>query len=229
MIRITETPFPLDAAGKKIGLPEPEATENVEVLEYLPDRPGDLDGGERCPRQQGTEALSETIKSFQLREEEYEQMIQALYDTGVVQVVRDKPKELNGLFVVPKKERKKKQLTLDARPENCQFLERKHTELPHPGFYAARQSQTRISYLESWKSTTSITPCAFQNIYKLSRVTTDIYRKRQRKEVVAISYPSNTVFSLSDSLSSHTRRAFVLRTVTERVRRVEIGELADRP
>lgn len=84
MVRTTEVPIWLDPTGKKTGLPEPRTAANVDMLQLLPDRLRKLYDGKECLRESDQEALNTTGKRFLVRGEQFERIIQMLYDTGIV-------------------------------------------------------------------------------------------------------------------------------------------------
>lgn len=88
-----------------------------------------------CIREADREVLYRTRKCLLVRGGQYAQLISMLYDTGIVELLSEKPKENNGLFNVPKDRSKKRQLILDEGRAEYHFIETEYAELPRPGLF----------------------------------------------------------------------------------------------
>lgn len=88
-----------------------------------------------CIRQPNAEVLDRMKESIMVKEGQYAQLILKLEEVGVVELVREKPIEINGLFGVPKDGGTKQRLTPDAKRANCHSIDPEYPELPHPGLF----------------------------------------------------------------------------------------------
>lgn len=101
-LKKTEGPIPLDANSKRIGIRNAVTTENVDILELPPCRLRELYSSKACLKKPRQETQRKTRKCLLVREGEYAQLGQKLYDTEIVEVVQEEPKKIIGLFGVPK-------------------------------------------------------------------------------------------------------------------------------
>lgn len=69
------------------------------------------------------ETLKKPRKWLLVRQEEYTQIIQNIYEIRIVEFVCEDPREIIGLFAMPKDEDEKKRLIREARRENCYCIE----------------------------------------------------------------------------------------------------------
>lgn len=63
----------------------------------------------------------------------------------MVDIVKE-PKEINGIFAVPKDNGKKQRLILDARRANMNFGEPAAPNMPHPGLFTQLKMDKKRSY-----------------------------------------------------------------------------------
>lgn len=96
MVRATERSVPLDQTDKKIGLPEPAVAGSLDIRKLLPGRFRDLFKGIVCVKVPDQKALRKARKSLLVKEGQYMQLIQKLYDTGIVEIFREKPEKSTG-------------------------------------------------------------------------------------------------------------------------------------
>lgn len=135
MARTAERRISLDPTGKKIGIPEPQTAASVVMLELLLGRLRKLYSGKACLRESEQEALINSRKCLLVREGEYVQLKQKLYDKGIMEFVCEKRKEINRLFGVPKDKGEKQRLILNGRRSDCYLIDPEYPEVPHPGLF----------------------------------------------------------------------------------------------
>lgn len=89
------------------------------------------------------EVLKKIRKRILVKEGEYAQLIQRLYDTGMVELVCKKAKEMNGLFGVQEDEGEKKCLILAPWQANWHFSIPEYPKLPHSRLFMLLEKPER--------------------------------------------------------------------------------------
>ena len=66
-----------------------------------------------------------------------------LVDAGLLRLTTKKPREINGVFAVPKDDDKQR-LIIDARRANLHLVEPSDPELPHPGLFMQLENTSEL-------------------------------------------------------------------------------------
>ncbi|MEM7281758.1 MAG: hypothetical protein AAF438_09045 [Pseudomonadota bacterium] len=133
MVRDDKTPIPLDPDGDRIGLPPPGLAASVPILDVLPAKLRSYYAGNECVREPAPEEVAATRRCIMVKHGAYPRLGAKLVAVGLVELVDEEPKEINGLFGVPKDGGAKQRLILDARRANLHFADPDDPEMPHPG------------------------------------------------------------------------------------------------
>lgn len=104
MVRMVDGPITLNSTGKKIRLLDQRTVARVNMLNQLPGRLHELYSGKACIKQPNQEVLRKTRKCLLVGQGENAQLIQEIYDTGIVEPVRAEPIEINGFLASRKTE-----------------------------------------------------------------------------------------------------------------------------
>ena len=129
----SQEPLLLDPKGDLISLPKRGLAASVDMLGELSPEDRELYSGDSILRQPNPEELASTPKCLMVKKGEYFKLVAKLVGVGVMELVKQKPKEINGLFGVSKDNGTKQRLILDARRANLHFVTPGDPKLPHPG------------------------------------------------------------------------------------------------
>jgi len=114
----------------RVSLPLNEVAGSVEMLDVLPD-------GMQSQYSDGSTILKTDLSDIRnkkpfkgVKEGKYRELIVILEKNGLVELRKDKPKVINGVFGVAKQD--KQRLIIDARNANSYFIEPENPNLPNP-------------------------------------------------------------------------------------------------
>ena len=123
LVRDSSRPQQLDVFSKdKISLPPAGLAAGVPILDVLPPRLRSVYRGTASVVTPNQAALRQVKPCLMVQKGHYAPLIQKLLSCGLVELTREKPKEINGMFAVPKDKGAKQRLILDARRANMHFI-----------------------------------------------------------------------------------------------------------
>ena len=121
----------------RISLPLNEVAGSVSMIDLLPKEVGEKYLKEQSILQTNLSEVKHRKAFKGVKQGKYRELIEKLVSNGMVEVRREKPKVINGVFGVPKQEQQR--LIIDARNANEHFIEPDDPNLPNPGVFTGLQ------------------------------------------------------------------------------------------